>query len=288
MSFIQSIKKSGDKINLYKLNGEVLKKYVVDTNLFTNSIKICFLDLETTGLNIDTDKIIEIALIVVKIDTTDGNIISINETYESFQDPGIHIEDKISKITGINNEMVKDKEIDWNQVNNIVQNSDLMVAHNARFDRSFMDRYMPLSKDKIWACSVYDIDWLSRGFAKGSLELLSIWHGFYYDSHRALNDVEAVIHLLTHPSYKTDKPIVELVNNSKTPYYKAIALKSPFETKDILRANNYKWNSEKKYWWKNIVKDEIEQERTWLTDNVYKGYFMGIIEEILIQDKYKS
>ena len=89
----------------------------------------------------------------------------------------------------------------------------------------------------------------SRGFAKNSLELLSIWHGFYYDSHRAMNDVDAVIHLLTHPSYKSNKPIVELIKNSQIPYYEIIASNSPYESKDILRSHSYRWNGEKKYWW---------------------------------------
>ena len=35
-------------------------------------------------------------------------------------------------------------------------------------------------------------------------------------------------------------------------------------------------------------KDEIDKERSWLTDSVYNGYFMGIVEEVLIQDKYKK
>ncbi len=74
MSFIKSIKKSGSKINLYKLDKDILAKQTKDTTLFSNGINICFLDLETTGLNTEEDKIIEIALKVVKIDKIDGNI----------------------------------------------------------------------------------------------------------------------------------------------------------------------------------------------------------------------
>ena len=288
MSFIQSIKKIGTKINLYKLDTNVLNKQIQGTNLFSDGINLCFLDLETTGLNTDEDKIIEIAMRVVKIDKNEGNIISFDSDYTSFQDPGKPIEDKISRITGITDSMVSGHEINREKVNEIIQNADIMVAHNARFDRSFMDRYLPLSKDKIWACSVADIDWLGRGFVKGSLELLSIWHGFYYESHRAMNDVDAVIHLLTHPSYKEKKPASELIKNAKIPYYEVIALNSPFETKDILRTHEYKWNSESKYWWKRVKKDDIDTERDWLTENVYDGYFMGIVEEVLLQDKYKK
>ena len=97
MSFIKSIKKSGSKINLYKLDQEILSKQTSGTTLFSNGINICFLDLETTGLNTEEDKIIEIALKVVKIDKTDGNIISFEFEYASFQDPGISIEDNIWK-----------------------------------------------------------------------------------------------------------------------------------------------------------------------------------------------
>ena len=94
MSFIKSIKKSDSEIILYKLDNKILDNQVKDTTLFSNGINICFLDLETTGLNTEEDKIIEIALKVVKIDKTDGNIISFEFEYGSFQDPGISIEEK--------------------------------------------------------------------------------------------------------------------------------------------------------------------------------------------------
>ena len=74
-------------------------------------MNICFIDLETTGLNKEEDKIIEIALKTVKIDKAEGNIISFDDKYESFQDPGIKIEEKISLITGITDSMVTGYEI---------------------------------------------------------------------------------------------------------------------------------------------------------------------------------
>ena len=62
----------------------------------------------------------------------------------------------------------------------------------------------------------------------------------------------------------------------------------PYTTLFRSRSHNYRWNGENKYWWKRVNKDEIDKERSWLTDSVYDGYFMGIVEEVLIQDKYKK
>ena len=67
MSFIKSIKKSGSKINLYKLDKDILAKQTKGTTLFSNGINICVLDLETTGLNMEEDKIIEIKAKVTSV-----------------------------------------------------------------------------------------------------------------------------------------------------------------------------------------------------------------------------
>jgi len=135
---------------------------------------------------------------------------------------------------------------------------------------------------------VNDIDWLNRGFTSSKQELLCIWHGFYYDSHRAMNDVDALIHLITSDLYNGNKPILELMENAANPYYKISALNSPFESKDQLKARNYYWNNTKRYWWKNVDHEEIDPERKWLTENIYNGQFAGQIEELPIIEKYKD
>ena len=121
----------------------------------------------------------------------------------------------ISLIKGLlilrTNEIVKGKSIDWTLVERLLSYSQLIVAHNAWFDRNMLEKY--IRPRNIWACSSNDVDWGKRGFAKSSLELLSIWHGFYYDAHREMNDVNATIYLVTHPYYSNNKPILEIIKN---------------------------------------------------------------------------
>jgi len=273
----------------------ILKKF--DSSIFPESKNIpnadkarmiCFLDLETTGLNSDKDQIVEIAIKLVSINEIDGQLLGVVDSYESFNDPKIVMDEKNIAIHGITNEMVLGQFIDWERVKNIFEKSDIVVAHNARFDRSFMDKYFPLSEEKVWACSVNDIDWAGLGFSSRSQELLCIWHGFYYESHRAMSDVDALIHLVTHDIEGSSRASMELLKNASKPSYTIAALNSPFETKDLLKARMYRWNPVKRYWWKKISFEEVETEKEWMADTIYNGIFQGRVEEISITDKYKS
>ena len=140
----------------------------------------------------------------------------------------------------------------------------------------------------LWACSVYDINWESRGFSNSKQELLCIWHGFFYDSHRAMNDVNALINLLTHSYYHLNPPIKELLANSKQPVYKILATGSDFEKKDALKSRRYRWDNKKRVWWKKVMPESIESEKEWLTNNVYGGYYRGNTIENQPMDKYKQ
>ncbi len=285
MTFISNLINQ-DKITLKKFTKSLIDK--TQNDLSGESGKsISFLDLETTGLNSDTDKIVEIAIKQVLIDTDSGRLLKIVDSYESFNDPGIKMTEKNISIHGIANEMVSGKSIDWIRVEEIFESSDIIVAHNARFDRSFMDKYFPQSQDKVWACSVNDIDWSKLGFNSRSQELLCIWHGFYYESHRAMSDVDALIYLVTHDSYVDEKPIKILIETAYELRYKIIALNSSIQYKDILRTNGYFWNASEKYWWKSISEDELEDEKSWMEKYIYGGPFLGQVELITPADRYK-
>ena len=287
MAFLNQIINNDQKIQLYKFAGEGFVRLPDDYHN-DNAVKVCFLDLETTGLNKDTCKIIEFAGKVTAIDTSNGELLGIVDEYESFNDPEESIEQEITRITGITDDIVAGHSIDWESVSRVLNQADIIVAHNASFDRSFMDRYLPLSQDKVWVCSVSDINWPERGFGARGQEILCIWHGFYYESHRAMSDVDALIHLVTHEAEESDNAALELIANAAKPTYKIAALNSPFQTKDILKSRRYRWDPQNRYWWKNLVLDEIDTEKEWMADNIYNGHFQGRVDEIGLTDKHKS
>ena len=293
MSFINEISENKQAITLYKYNGNDLKvdgnKSVDKIDKNSNLIRICFIDLETTGTHKDNDFIIEIAMKVIECNKHSGENIKAIDEYESFHDPGIPIPEQASLVNGITDDMVKDHEIDWSRVNEILSLSQLCVAHNASFDRAFLDRYSDRSASKIWACSINDIDWIPRGFTNFKLELLSHWHGFYYDSHRAMNDVNAMIHLVLHPHYKENKPITELITNARK-FQSRIIVKFNYspELVELIKSKRYSFNGNTKEWSKLILEDELNEEKEWLEKNIYNGVFSGLVEKINLIDKYKN
>ena len=92
-------------------------------------------DLETTGLYPNSgDTIIEIGAVKIK----DGKII---DRYDELINPAKELSEEIIKITGINNKMLKGKrneEVALKDFMNWVGNLP-MVAHNAKFDISFVE-----------------------------------------------------------------------------------------------------------------------------------------------------
>ena len=92
-------------------------------------------DLETTGFSSTNDKIIEIGAVKVK----NGVVI---EQFSQFVNPKITIPYKITELTGITDDMVKDAEgikIVINKFKNFVSDA-ILVAHNASFDVSFIKK----------------------------------------------------------------------------------------------------------------------------------------------------
>lgn len=80
--------------------------------------------------------------------------------------------------------------------------------------------------------------------------------GFLYSGHRALNDVDALLHLLSHGYMRP------LLDAAKRTTYIVRAVGSPFATKDALKARGYTWAAEERVWWTEV--DDATPEIEWL------------------------
>ena len=121
---------------------------------------IIFFDLETTGLDLVRDKIIEIFMLKVKPDGT-------TETYEQLFNPQIAIPEEVINITGITNEMVKDKPTfreKAQEIANFIDDSDFAGFNSNKFD-------IPLLAEELLNAGI-DIDFSSRN----SVDVMVLFH----------------------------------------------------------------------------------------------------------------
>ena len=105
------------------------KKQSIDTTY-------CVLDLETTGFSATTEKITEIGVMKVK----DGEVI---DEFSCFVNPEKHIPERVTEVTNITDEMVKDAETIDKVFPKLLaflgdDKETVIVAHNANFDVGFL------------------------------------------------------------------------------------------------------------------------------------------------------
>ena len=153
--------------------------------------KVLILDTETTGLSHTSDKIMELALLRVDVDRATGRPMGPVQVYDGLEDPGQPIPPEVQAITGISDVMVQGQRLDVARIVELLDGVDLVIAHNAAFDRPFVEARLPAFAAKAWACSFADIDWKGEGRGSSKLESLAMGLGWFYDAHRAEMDCHA-------------------------------------------------------------------------------------------------
>lgn len=248
---------------------------------------VLVLDTETTGLNPARDKMVELAMLRVQVDRRTGQPVGAMQIYNGLEDPGMPMPDEARAVTGITDDMLRGQRLDDAQVHALLAGADLVVAHNAGFDRPFVEARFAAFEGLKWACSFADIDWKSLGRGSAKLSALGQDLGFFYDAHRAEMDCHALLAVLRAPlthltsmtaasSEAEPEPmhngLLQLLAAAQSPSYRVQATGAPFEAKDALKARGYRWDVAGKVWHTRISNAEaFAAECAWLKQAVYGG-----------------
>lgn len=246
-----------------------------------------FLDIEATGLSYTQDKLIELGMVKFEY-TGDGRIFRLLEEFSEYQDPGLLIPEYITNLTGITDDMVKDKKIDEIKVINYLQDVSIVIAHNAWFDRVFFEMTFPSIPSKAWGCSMHDVNWKEEAVSSYKLEYIAYKYNFFYEGHRAVIDSLAGIHILAQELSNSRQPVLkQLLTNACKLRFKLWATNSPYDSKESLKARGYRWdnqqanNSGHKAWCIELPEDMIEKEIYYLRADIYGGAAIDIPIEII-------
>ena len=238
-----------------------------------------YVDCETTGFSPEHDAVIELALLPFTY-TLAGTVVEVlhDEAQAHRNDPGRPLPAEITHLTGLTDDDVRGEVIDVEAASALIERSGLIVAHNARFDRPFVERVLPAARARPWACTRAEVPWTAEGFASQALHCLLCAYGVYArDRHRALADCEAGVWLLAQRlPVSGDSVLAAMRRRALTPTVRLWAIRAPFESKEALRARGYRWMPEmrdgiERSWWTDVEPDEAESELAWLREAVYEG-----------------
>lgn len=230
-------------------------------------------DTETTGVNPDKDAIIELGMVLFEFDPETGQAYRIMESFDQLEDPSFPIPPDATSVHGITDEMVAGKRIDDEKVEQFLDGVSLVVAHNAKFDRVFLEKRLPIFESLPWGCSFAQVDWDGEGVGSAKLDYIAYQYGFFYEAHRAEEDCFALLEILQqHLPQSGELVLKSILNSLGQKSYTVFATGSPFETKDALKARSYRWDGDKKCWHITVTGDEaLKAEVAWLKTNVYGG-----------------
>lgn len=221
------------------------------------------IDFETTGLNHQTDQVIEVGMALY--DTESRHIIQ-NESYLVYAE---EIPDDVTALTGITGKMCNAFGIALESVarrlHHMACDADWLVAHHADFEKSFMPHfYDSLVEPQVRMLSA--VPWIDTKTdlpyppmkGKGTLNDIAMSHGvFNPQPHRALPDVHTMLSVLS----QYDFAEVERYAKAETiTMVCSFPYNATGERQALVKSLGYYWNSECKWWHKPCKEFKQDEE----------------------------
>jgi DNA polymerase III alpha subunit (gram-positive type) len=220
------------------------------------------IDLETTGLDLQNDRIIEIGAVLW--DTTRKAPLSVFSTLIKHE--GLIISREITELTGITIEDVTEfgypLPVVAPRLYALAQKADAIVAHNGHaFDKPMLVNGLnAIGQDYRHIAEMFHVKQLidtkvdlpyPKGKGSGSLGVIAMQHRFLNPfAHRALFDVMTMLEVAS--NYETSA-IMEL---AKSPLVELIA-KVSYDDRNLARTNGFYWQPESKQWTRNVKQSQI-------------------------------
>ena len=233
--------------NLIKSNQSSLM-----TNQNTTLEKILILDTETTGLDENEDEIIEIGCILFHV-SSKSVLSQVSFLFPVSTNEAEHVNGISAEVTNI----TQPWEDGLNFFLKLVDYSDLIVAHNADFDKKWFGKGRLPKLDKRWICSLEDINWTFQKSLKLRPSVTDLALSFsipVWNLHRALSDCFYISEV-----FKKCENLEEILLKATEPrnLYKALV---SYEERELAKKAGFRWNSPVEgAWSRKLTADEASK-----------------------------
>jgi DNA polymerase-3 subunit epsilon len=211
------------------------------------------LDWETTGLNPETDRVIDAGLVL-----WDSDLRAPVRMSGFLVQSDVDVSSEISKMTGITSAMLKKFGLKPSEafgvVGHYMSHADIVCAHNGNeFDKPFWTEWTKREgkkvSDRFWLDTYTDLP-----VASTKLIYMAADAGFVNPfPHRALTDVLSMLRILD--GHDVDK----VYQRAKLPNVVLQALVS-YESNALAKARSYRWSPELRQWRKIVKEGEAKKE----------------------------
>jgi DNA polymerase-3 subunit epsilon len=243
-------------------------------------------DTETTGVG-DDDEPIELAVVPFDYDKVTGRVVAVHASQVmcGLREPNKPVPPEATRIHGLTQNDLLGKVIDPADVFAALGPASIVIAHSASFDRPMSEKVWPIFEQYAWACSCDEVDWKAEGFGSRGLEYLLFRQGWFYETHRALDDAMALLWLLTQ-KLPTGKPVLgALLESARKPQYVVKVRGSLFDERDELKRRGYRWEAMTRTWWTTV--NDARLEHAWLKAHMtWPDGFTVDVRKVLPTERY--
>lgn len=124
-----------------------------------------FIDIQTTGLDPDSDEIVEFGARSFAFNWTTGEIFGVVDEYFGLRQPGRTIHPKASALSGITMKTVRGRSLDTERIAAILNPAEFLIAHNADWVRRFVSKVSKDAPRRRWVCLLRNVEWYDEGCA---------------------------------------------------------------------------------------------------------------------------
>jgi len=167
-------------------------------------MKVAIIDTETTGVAAH-DEPISVGILLVEIEPGSGALIREIGRYHGFREPCVPIHPKAQAVHGMTAADLSGKVLDLVWITSLINEADVLIAHNAQFDARMLAVVCAAASAKSWRCSLQQFPW-PAAVGRKKLDSVCEFYGVVKQPcHDALGDCQALLTVLLIHTGKTTR-----------------------------------------------------------------------------------